>query len=150
MGLIPSCGHSGIVGASLSKKLYSHCSSPPSCNINGYLVITGEANVKLLSMSTNGCDPGGTLGTHTITLSMAQPHLRGTSPPRWICQHWLTAPNSCPDTPVPHWVGVTAKQQLELCLACFACVCVCVCLCMCMCTYMFCGAGSKGKVGIHI
>ena len=47
----------------------------------GYLVITGEANVKLLSMSANGCDPGGTLGAHTITLSMVQPHLRGTSPP---------------------------------------------------------------------
>ena len=42
------------IGVSLSKKLYSHCSSPPSCNINGYLVITGEANVKLLSMYTNG------------------------------------------------------------------------------------------------
>ena len=75
-----SFGHSGIVGVSLSKKLYSHCSSPPSCNINGCLVITGEANVKLLSMSTDGCGPGGTLGAHTITLSMVQPHLRGTSP----------------------------------------------------------------------
>jgi len=42
---------------------------------------TGEANVKLLSMSTNGCGPGGTLGAHTITLDMVQPHLRGTSPP---------------------------------------------------------------------
>ena len=81
VGSIPSCGHSGIVGVSLSKKLYSHCSSPPSCNINEYLVITGEANVKLLSMSTNGCGPGGTLGAHAITLSMVQPHLRGTSPP---------------------------------------------------------------------
>ena len=81
VGLIPRCGHFGIVDVSLSKKLHSHCSSPPSCNINGYLVITGEANVKLLSMSTNGCGPGGTLGAHTITLSMVQPHLRGTSPP---------------------------------------------------------------------
>ena len=60
VGSIPSCDHSGIAGVSLSKKLYSHCSSPPSCNINGYLVITGEANVKLPSMSTNGCGPGGT------------------------------------------------------------------------------------------
>ena len=81
VGSIPSCGHSGIVGVSLSKKLYSHYSSPPSCNFNGYLVITGEAIVKLLSMSTNGCGPGGTLGAHTITLSMVQPHLWGTSPP---------------------------------------------------------------------
>ena len=81
VGSIPSCGHSGIVGVSLSKKLYSHCSSPPSCNINGYLVITGEANVKLLSMSANGCGPDGTLGAHTITLSMVQPYLRGTSLP---------------------------------------------------------------------
>ena len=31
---------------SLSKELYSHCSSPPSC-INGDLAIAGEANVKL-------------------------------------------------------------------------------------------------------
>ena len=36
VGSIPSCGQSGIVGVFLSKKLYSHCSSPPSCNINGY------------------------------------------------------------------------------------------------------------------
>ena len=44
-------------------------------------VCVGEANVKLLSMSINGCGPGGTLGAHTITLSMVQPNLRGTSPP---------------------------------------------------------------------
>ena len=31
---------------SLSKELYSHCSSPPSC-INGDLAIAGEANAKL-------------------------------------------------------------------------------------------------------
>ena len=57
-------------------------SSSPSYNIIGYLVINGEANVKLLSMSTNGCGPpGGTSGTYTITLDMVQPHLWGTSPP---------------------------------------------------------------------
>ena len=48
-------------------------SSPPSCNINGYLVLTGVANVKLLSI--NGCGPGGTSGAHTIILAMEQPHL---------------------------------------------------------------------------
>ena len=44
----------------------------------------------------------------------------GTAPPagyqpspRWICQHWLLAPEQCPGTPVLHWVGVTAKWQLE-------------------------------------
>ena len=31
------------VVVSLSKKLHSHCSSPPSC-INGDLALTGEAN----------------------------------------------------------------------------------------------------------
>ena len=31
---------------SLSKELYSHCSSPPSC-INGDLAVAGEANAKL-------------------------------------------------------------------------------------------------------
>jgi len=36
----------------------------PSC-INVDLVITGEVNVKLLSMSVNGC---GTLVAHNITL----------------------------------------------------------------------------------
>ena len=46
VGSIPSCGHHGIVGVSLNKKLYSHSSSPLSCNINGYPVITGEAKVK--------------------------------------------------------------------------------------------------------
>ena len=60
----------------LKQKLYSHCSSLPSCingdlvltrNINGYLVMIGEANVKLLSMYSNGY---GTLGVHTITLGM--------------------------------------------------------------------------------
>ena len=81
VGLILSCEHFGIVNVSLSKKLYSHCSSPPSCNINEYLVITGEANVKLLSILTNGCGPCGILGAHTITLSMVLPHLWGTSPP---------------------------------------------------------------------
>ena len=53
----------GAFVVSLSKKLYSHCSSlpscilgtwwpgvnwgssPPSCNINGYLVLTEEVNV---------------------------------------------------------------------------------------------------------
>ena len=45
------------------------------------LVITGEANVKLLSISTNGCDPSGTLGAHTITLGMVQLHLQVTNPP---------------------------------------------------------------------
>ena len=46
-----------------------------------YLVVTGEANIKLLSMSTNGCGPGGSFGAYTITLSMVQPYLWGTSPP---------------------------------------------------------------------
>ena len=32
-------------------------------------------------MSTDGCGPGGTLGAHTITLSMIQPHLWGSGPP---------------------------------------------------------------------
>jgi len=31
---------------------------------------TGEANVKLLSMSAYGCGPGGTLGAQTITLGV--------------------------------------------------------------------------------
>jgi len=31
-------------------------------------------------MSTKGCGPGGTLGTHTITLNMVQLHLWDTSP----------------------------------------------------------------------
>jgi len=44
-------------------------------------VITGEANVKLLSMSANGCGPDGISGANTITLGMVLPHLRGTSPP---------------------------------------------------------------------
>ena len=51
---------------------------PPSHNINGYVVITGE---ELLSMSAKGCGPGGTSGAHTITLSMVQLHLWGTIPP---------------------------------------------------------------------
>jgi len=52
----------------------------PSYNIDGYLVINGEANVKLLSMSANKCGPCGTLGAHTITLGMVQPYLQGTRP----------------------------------------------------------------------
>jgi len=55
--------------------------NPPSCNIDGCLVITGEATVRLLSMSANGCGPGGTLCAHTTTLGMVQPQLWGTSPP---------------------------------------------------------------------
>jgi len=37
-------------------------------------------DIKLLSMSTNVCGPGGTLGAHTITLGLEQPHLWGTGP----------------------------------------------------------------------
>jgi len=67
--------------------------SPPSCKINGYLLISGKTNVKLLSMSTNGCSSGGTSGAHTIILSLEQPHLAGhPSPPRQIYQHWSIAP----------------------------------------------------------
>ena len=52
VGLIPSCGHFSVVGVSLSKKLYSHCSSPLSC-INGDLVLTREAvHPAVTSMST--------------------------------------------------------------------------------------------------
>ena len=135
VGSIPSCGHSGNVGVFLSKKLNSHCSSPPSCNINGYLVITGEANVKLLSMSTNGCGPGGTLGAHTITspwtwfsltcgaLALLQVDLPALAHSAWFV----------PRHPVPHWVGVTAMRQLETLLC--VCVCVCVCACVCVCVY---------------
>ena len=47
-------------------------------NINGYLVTTKKANVKLLSISVDVCGPGGTLSAHTI---MVQPHLQGTSFP---------------------------------------------------------------------
>ena len=83
-------------------------------------VLTGEANVKLLSMSTNGRGPGGTLGAHTITLGIVQPHLRGTSPPPgWIYQRWLIA-SEYSAHPALHWVSVTAKRLL--------CVCVCVCV----------------------
>ena len=57
--------------------------------VNVGMLITGEANVKLLSMSTNGCGPGGTPGAHIITLGMVQPK----EYPRWICQHGLIAPD---------------------------------------------------------
>ena len=80
-----------IAAVSLSKKLYSHCSSLPSC-MNGDLVLTmeaahpavtsmgiGKANVKLLSMSAYGCGSGGTLNARTIILGMVQPHLRSSS-----------------------------------------------------------------------
>ena len=53
----------------LSRDLLWYRNSPPSRNINWYLVITGEANVKLLSMSTNECSPSGTSGAHTVTPS---------------------------------------------------------------------------------
>jgi len=35
--------------------------------------------VKLLTMSTNDCGPGGTSGAHIITLGMVEPHLWDTS-----------------------------------------------------------------------
>ena len=127
MGSIPSCGHSGNVGVSLSKKFHSHCSSPPSCNINGYLVITGEANVKPLSMSTNGCGPGGTLGAHTITLSMVQPHLQGTSPPPGgFASTGSIVPESCPYTPS---LGRRDRQAAARDFAfLFFALCVCTCV----------------------
>jgi len=46
------CGHFGVAVVSLSKKLYSHCSSPPSC-MNGDLVLTREAvHPAVISMGT--------------------------------------------------------------------------------------------------
>jgi len=64
----------GVV-ASLSKKLYSHCSSLPilrpsvnwgnslpSCNIRGYLLITGEVNTQLSLSHLAKC---GTMGFAT-------------------------------------------------------------------------------------
>ena len=57
------------------------CACVCVCVCQTNVKLPGEANVKVLSMSTNGCGPGGTLGAHTITLSMVQPDLRGTSPP---------------------------------------------------------------------
>ena len=64
MGLIPNCGHFGVVGVSLNKKFTQiapvhpavqmgtccQLRKHPTYNINRYLVITGEANVKLLSI----------------------------------------------------------------------------------------------------
>jgi len=37
------------------------------------MVIAGEANVILLSMSANECGPGGNLDAHTITLGRYSP-----------------------------------------------------------------------------
>ena len=95
----------------------------PSCNINGYLVITGEANIKLLSKSANGCGPGGTSGAHTITLSIVQPICRALALPQvdlpaLALSTWVV-------TPVFHWVGMTAKRQLETLLLLLP-LCVCV------------------------
>ena len=41
------------VAASLSKKLYSHCSSPPNC-INGDLTFVREVNGKLIMSCLSG------------------------------------------------------------------------------------------------
>ena len=122
----------------LSKKLYSHCSSPPSCNINGYLVITGEAHVKLLSMSANGCmwsrwDLG---CPHHHPKHGKAPPVGYWPSPRWICQHWLIAPDSCPGTPMLHWVSVTTKQQLETLLCFLLLCCIRVCLSVCTCVFV--------------
>jgi len=101
VGSIPSCGHFGVVGVSLSKKFYSHCASPPSCingdlgssppccNISGYLVITGEANVKL---PANGCGPGGTCAWFSPTCgALALPRVDLPA-----AEHGLIVPDSCP------------------------------------------------------
>ena len=70
MGLIPNCGHFGVVGVSLNKKLtqiapahpavqmgtWCQLGKQPTYNINRYLVITGEANVKLLSIHLDVID----------------------------------------------------------------------------------------------
>ena len=62
-GVAGRCPAAAVV--SLSKELYSHCSSPPSC-INGDLAIAGEANAKPC-MSHLMVEPsGGTLGAYTI------------------------------------------------------------------------------------
>ena len=55
-------------------------SSPPSYNINGYLVYTREANAQLSMSHIAVEDPGGTLGAHTITCETWYSLLRVTSP----------------------------------------------------------------------
>ena len=54
-------------------------SSPPSCNINGYLVLTGEANVQLSMSHTVGEGPGGTSDAHTFICGTWHSLLRVTS-----------------------------------------------------------------------
>ena len=118
MSSIPSCGHSGIVGVSLSKKLYSHCSSPPSCNINGYLVITGEANVKLGPWVPTPSP----LAWPSLTCRAPAP-----PPPQVDLPALARSARLVPRHPVPHWVGVTAMRQLEtLLLLCYVRMFVCV------------------------
>ena len=53
------------------------------CNINGYryLVLNNWESKCQMSISVNGCVPGGNLGAH---LGLVQPHLQGTS---WTSQH---------------------------------------------------------------
>jgi len=68
----------------------------PSCSINGYLVVTGEANVK----------PCLLMGVVQVGLQLptGYPSLTCEVLALWISQLWLIAPQG---TPVSHWVSVT-------------------------------------------
>ena len=105
------------VAVSLSKKLYSHCSSPPNC-INGDLALVREANGKLIMSRLSGWGLGGTMGAHTIIHETWPVLLQGTNPPRRICPHWLKASAYVVCRHLR--VGVTMKMA-----ATGFCVCVC-------------------------
>ena len=116
----------------LSKKLYSHCSTLPNCingdlqltteiahqlNINGYLVMTGEANVKLLSMSANKCGPGGTYSAHV----------------RPTCRELASLQVDLPPLALRVWVMPRHPLVAASCYPVCACACLSICVSVCVC-----------------
>ena len=98
-------------------------SSPPSCDINGYLVLTGEANANCpcLTQQLKVQDCRWTLGAHTFTCGTRYSLLRVTGP----ALPALTPTN----TRVVHKCPSGRRNRASTAAEGFACACVRACVC---------------------
>ena len=75
-------------------------------------------------MSTNGCGPGGTLGAHTITLGMVQPHLGVLALPQVDLPALALSAWVVPSHPSASLGQCDSLMAAEDNFFCFLCVCL--------------------------
>jgi len=103
-------------------------SRPPSCSINGYLVKTGEANVKLsIHVSLMGEVQVGLRMPTPSPWGMAQLHLRGPPP-----GGFASMGSKCLSSAQASQCWSLGRRDCLAAARDFALLCVCVCGCMCV------------------